>query len=209
MPVKYDVRNIPPFYQSLMNTFVLFSHQKVTPPSPVDDVPFEPLWYNSYVTHNSNIITDTVIQQFISLGITQAKHLRESRSYECQYRSKRIFESLKREITTTSLPQHWNDALHTSSRRGTDAVIKYVTYIEISCEKNQNLSASEIHQRKDSIMPAFDYYFSYDDPDPRVWCYIQKVDRKVYINNIYDYMLTKNECDLIYIENKAWCYSNW
>ena len=43
----------------------------MTPPCPVDGIPFEPLWYNSYVTHNSNIITDTVIQQFISLGITQ------------------------------------------------------------------------------------------------------------------------------------------
>ena len=71
MPVKYDVSNIPPFYQSLMNTWSLFSHQKATPPSPVDGIPLEPLWYNSYVTHNSNIITDTVIQQLISLGITQ------------------------------------------------------------------------------------------------------------------------------------------
>ena len=70
MPVKYDVSNIPPCYQSLMNTWSLFSHQKVTPSSPVDDIPFEPLWYNSYVTNSSNIITDTVIQQFISLGIT-------------------------------------------------------------------------------------------------------------------------------------------
>ena len=68
---------------------------------------FEPLWYNSYVTHNSNIITDTVIQQFISLGITQVKHLREIKSYESQFRSKWIFESLKCEITETSLPQHW------------------------------------------------------------------------------------------------------
>ena len=74
MPVKYDVSNIPPFYQTLMNTWSLFSHQKVTPPCPVDGIPFEPLWYNSYVTHNCNIITDTVIQQFISLGITQVKH---------------------------------------------------------------------------------------------------------------------------------------
>ena len=75
MPVKYDVSNIPPFYQSLMNTLPLFSHQKVIPLCPVDGIPFEPLWNNSYVTHNSNIITDTVIQQFISLGITQVKHL--------------------------------------------------------------------------------------------------------------------------------------
>ena len=99
-----------------MNTWSLFSHQKVTPPSPVHGIPFEPLWYNSYVIHNSNIITDTVIQQFISLSITQVKHLCEMKSYEPQFRSNRIFESLKREITATSLPQHWNDALHTSSR---------------------------------------------------------------------------------------------
>ena len=62
MHAKYDVSNIPHFYQSLMNTWSLFSHQKVTPPSAVNGIPFEPLWYNSYVTHNSNIITDTVIQ---------------------------------------------------------------------------------------------------------------------------------------------------
>ena len=99
MPVKYDVSNIPPFYQSLINTWSLFSHQKMTPPCPVDDIPFEPLWYNSYVTHNRNIITDTVIQQFISLGITQVKHLCEMKSCQPQFRSKRIFESLKREIT--------------------------------------------------------------------------------------------------------------
>ena len=91
MPVKYDVSNIPPFYQSLMSMWSLFFlHQKVTPPSPVDGIP---LWYNSYVTHNRNIITDTVIQQFISLGITQVKHLCEMKSYEPQSRSKRIFES--------------------------------------------------------------------------------------------------------------------
>ena len=78
MPVKYDVSNIPPFYQSLMNRWSLFSHQNVTPPSPVDGIPFESLWYNSYVTHNRNIITDTLIQQFISLGITQVKHLCEN-----------------------------------------------------------------------------------------------------------------------------------
>ena len=82
-----------------MNTWSLFSHQKVTPPSPVDGIPFTLLWYNSYVAHNSNIITDTVIQLFISLGITQVKHLCEMKSYEPQFRSKRIFESLRREIT--------------------------------------------------------------------------------------------------------------
>ena len=67
----------------------------MTRPSPVDGIPFEPLWYNSYVTHNSNIITDTVIQQFISLGITQVKHLCETKSYEPQFRSEdfRILET--------------------------------------------------------------------------------------------------------------------
>ena len=64
------------------------------------------------------LITETVIQQFISLGITQVKHLCEMKSYEPQFRSKRIFKSLKREITATSLPQHWNDILHTSSPVG-------------------------------------------------------------------------------------------
>ena len=34
---------------------------------------------------------------------------------------RRFFESLKCEITVTSLPQHWNDVLHTSSRWETDA----------------------------------------------------------------------------------------
>ena len=43
MPVKYDVSIIPLFYQSLMSTWSLFSHQKVTPPFPVDGIPFEPL----------------------------------------------------------------------------------------------------------------------------------------------------------------------
>ena len=93
---------------------------------------------------------DTVIQQFISLGITQVKHLCEMKSYEPQFRSKMIFESLKREITASSLPQHWNDALHTSSCWGTDAVIKQVTGLKYPV-KNQNLSAFGIHQRKDCI----------------------------------------------------------
>ena len=48
MHVNYDDSNIPPFYQGLMNTWSLFSHQKGTPPSPVDGIPYEPLWYNSY-----------------------------------------------------------------------------------------------------------------------------------------------------------------
>ena len=140
MPVKYDVSNIPPFYQSLMNMWSLFSHQQITPPSPVDGISFEPLWYNSHVTHNSNIITDTVKQQFISLCITQVKHVCEMKSYEPQFRSKLIFKSLKHKITARSLPQHWNDALHTSSHWRTDAVIKYVTDIEISCEKSKLVS---------------------------------------------------------------------
>ena len=187
MFVKYDVNNIPPFCQSLMNTLSLFSHQNVTPPSPVDGISFEPLWYNSYVTHNSNIITDTVIQQFVSLGITQVKHLCEMKSYEPQFRSKRIVESLKREITY--LTQHWNDVLHTSSRWGTDAVIKHVTDIETSCEKSKLVSLRN-PPKKGLYMLAFNYWFSYDNHDPRVWCDILnfEVDRKVYFNNIYDYM---------------------
>ena len=32
------------------------------------------------------------------------------KSYEPQFRLKRIFESLKRKMTATSLPQHWNRA---------------------------------------------------------------------------------------------------
>ena len=49
-------------------------------------------------------------------------------------------------------------------------------------------------------MLAFDCLFPYDDHDPRVWCDIQnfEVDRKTYFNNIYDCMLMKNECDLIW-----------
>ena len=62
------------------------------------------------------------------------------KSYEPQFRSKRIFESLKHEITATSLPQHWNDVLHNSSRWETDSVIKHVTDIEISCEKSKLVS---------------------------------------------------------------------
>ena len=110
-------------------------------------------------------------------------------------RSKRIFESLKREITATSSPQHWNDVLHTYSRWETDAVIKHVTDIEISCEKSKLISISN-PPKKGLYMVAFDYWFSYDDHDPRVWNF--EVDRKVYFNNIYDCMLTKNGRDLIW-----------
>ena len=127
----------------------------MTPPCPVDGIPFEPLWYNSYVTHNRNIITGTVIKQFISLGITQVNHLCEMKSYEPQFRSRRIFESLKHEITATSLPQHWNDVLHNSSRWGTDSVIKHVTDIEISYEKSKLVSLRS-PPKKELYMLAFD-----------------------------------------------------
>ena len=144
--------------------------KKKDPPSTVDGIPFVPLWYNSYVTHNSNIITDTVIQQFIllSLDITQVKHLCEMKFYEPQFKSKRIFKSLKREITVTYL-QHWNDALHTSSRWETNAVIKHVTDIEISCEKSKLVSLRN-PQKKGLYMLAFDYCSYYDDHDHIVWC---------------------------------------
>ena len=97
----------------------------------------EPLRYNSYVIQNSNIITDTVTQQFISLGITQVKHLSEIKSYELRFRFKQIFESLKREITEPYLSHHWEHALYTSSCLETDAVIKYVTDIEISSKESK------------------------------------------------------------------------
>ena len=136
------------------------------------------------------------------------KHLCEIKSYEPQFRSKRIFESLKHEITATSLPQHWNDALRISSRWGIDSVIKHVTDIEISCEKSKLVSLRNPPE-KGFYMLDFDCCYSYDDHDLRVWCDIQnfEVDRKVYFNNIYDCMLTKNELRLD-MENKAWCYPN-
>ena len=72
--------------------------------------------------------------------------------------------------------------------------------------KNQNWSALEIHQRKDYYMLSFDCFFFNDDHNPRVWCDILnfEVDKKVYINNIYDCMLMKMND----IKNKAWRYSN-
>ena len=121
------------------------------------------------------------------------------KSYEPQFRSKRIFESLKREITATSVPHHRNDTLHTSSRWGTDSVIKHVTNIEISWEKSKLVSLRN-QPKKGVYMLAFDYWFSYDDHDPRLWCDILtfEIDREVYFTNIYDCVLTKNECDLIW-----------
>ena len=65
----------------------------------------------------------------------------------------RIFESLKREITATSLLQPWNDALHTFSRWGTDAVVKHVTNIEISCEKSKLVSLR--NPRKKGLYACF------------------------------------------------------
>ena len=86
------------------------------------------------------------------------------KSYAPQFRSKRISESLKRE---TSLPQHWNYVLHTSSRWGTNAIIKHVTDIEISCKKSKLVSLRN-PPKKGLYMLAFDHWFSYDDHDPRV-----------------------------------------
>ena len=77
---------------------------------------------------NSNIITGIVIQQFISIGMTRVKHLCELKSYEPQFNSKWIFESLKREITVTSLSQD-------SSCCGPDAFIKHVTHMKSSVKK--------------------------------------------------------------------------
>ena len=73
-----------------------------------------------------------------------------------------------------------------------------MTDIEISV-KNLNISIRN-PPKKGLYRLAFDCWFSYDDHDPRVWCDILnfEVDRKVYFNNIYDCMLTKNESDLIW-----------
>ena len=81
----------------------------------------------------------------------------------------RIFESLKREVTATSSPQHWNDVVYTSSRWEIDAVINHVTDIEISCEKSKLVSLRN-PPKKGLYILALDYWFSYDDHDPRVWC---------------------------------------
>ena len=74
-----------------------------------------------------------------------------------------------------------------------------MTDIEISCEKSKLVSLRN-PPKKGLYWLAFDYWFSYDDHDPRVWCGILnvEVDRKVYSNNIYDGMLKKNESDLIW-----------
>ena len=58
-------------------------------------------------------------------------------------------------------------------------------------------------------MFAFDCLFPCDDHDPRVWCDILnfEVARKVYFDNIYDCMLTKNDCNLICkIRHGVWWY---
>ena len=60
-----------------MNTWSLLSHPKVTSPSPVYGLAFEPLCYNRYVTHNIHMRKDTVIQPFIFLDIAQVKPIRE------------------------------------------------------------------------------------------------------------------------------------
>ena len=46
----------------------------------------------------------------------------------------------------------------------------------------------------------FDCLFPCDDHDhdSRVWCDILNFDRKYYFSNIYDCMVTKNECELIW-----------
>ena len=82
---------------------------------------------------------------------------------------------------------------------GTDAVIKHVTDIDIPYKKSKLVSLRN-PPKKGFYMLAFDYWFSYDDHDPRVWCDILnfEVDRRVYFNHIYDGMLTKNESDLIW-----------
>ena len=71
---------------------------------------------------------------------------------------------MKHEITAAALTQHWNDALHTSSHWGTDAVIKHVTDVDMSCEKSKLVSRRN-PPNKGFYRLAFDYWFSYDDHD--------------------------------------------
>ena len=74
-----------------------------------------------------------------------------------------------------------------------------MTDIKISCEKSKLVSLRN-PPKEGFYTLAFDCWLSYDDHDPRVWYGIQtcEVDRKVYFNNIYDCMLTKNKCNLIW-----------
>ena len=58
--------------------------------------------------------------------------------------------SVNRDITEASLPQHWKDALHTSSCWGIDTFIKHVTDIVISSKESKRVSF-RVHQIKDSI----------------------------------------------------------
>ena len=69
-------------------------------------------------------------------------------------------------------------------------VIKHVTDIEISYEKSKLVSLRN-PPKKGLYMLLLIVSF-YDNHNPRVWCDILnfEVDRKVYINNIYDCMLT-------------------
>ena len=53
------------------------------------------------------------------------------------------------------------------SRWETDSVIKHVTDIEISSEKSKLVSLRNTPKKR-LYMLAFDYWFSYDDHDPRV-----------------------------------------
>ena len=46
---------------------------------------------------------------------------------------------------------------------------KTLTDIEISCEKSKLVSLRN-PPKKGLYMFAIDYWFSYDDHDPRVWC---------------------------------------
>ena len=100
---------------------------------------------------------------------------------------------MKPEITEPSLPQHGNDALHTSACWGTVAVKKLVTDIEISSTESILVSLRNSPTKGLYMyMPAFDCLFPCDDHDLRLWCDILnfEVDRK--------YTFMKNECDLIW-----------
>ena len=84
-------------------------------------------------------------------------------------------------------------------RLGTDVFIKHVTDIEISSKESKLVSCIN-PPKKGFYMLAFYCLFPCDDHDPIIGCVILRfeVDRKVYFDNIYHCMLTKNECDLIW-----------
>ena len=183
-----------------MDTWGLLSIRRVTAPNHLNGgILLEPLWYNRYINHNRNIITDTVIKQFCCLGITFVQDLFLVTSYESQFRSKRIFESLKLELREVSLPNHWRE--HLKSISGTDLghTEFQVPELELYIDDSKAICFQSPPHRgiyKMILCSLCDH----ENYDPKVWCDILSfdVDDKCYFSNVYNCMLAKNECDLIW-----------